>query len=178
MDLTATYGRLSQNKSIKSVALLEPIIGDNLGPILSKFHDILRCYKRAEQDFDEKLIHNGSNIRSKLNDRRHDTPFISNPDPTFNRAVGKPDIRSTDRNSFIQLIIGFIREQRDEVRLELKVLLKELKLFAISKSLDYHKSLPQDPSWLVRRLRSYRDILKEASLILDMHRSNGRRYII
>jgi len=102
IDLTVTYSRLSQNKSIKSVALLEPIIGDNLGPILSKFHNILRCYKRAEQDFDQKLIHNGSNIRSQSNDRRHDTPFV--PDPMLNRAVGKPDISnikilSTDNNS-------------------------------------------------------------------------------
>ena len=110
-------------------------------------------------------------------------PFIPNPDPMLNRAVGKPDIsnikiRSTNSKSFIQLIIGFIHEQRYEIRLEPKVLLKELKSFAISKSLDYHKSLPQDPSWLIRRLRSHRDILKEAGLILDMHRSNGRRYII
>ena len=39
MDVTATYSRLSQNKSIKSVALMEPIIVDDLGPILSKFHN-------------------------------------------------------------------------------------------------------------------------------------------
>src|SRR5215831_7787794 len=120
---------------------------------------------------------NGLESSSKKNDRRHDTPSIPNPDSMFNRAVGKPiKIQSNNSNSFIQLIIGFIHEQRYEIRLEPKILLKELKLFAISHSLDYHKSLPQDPSWLVRRLRSYRDILKEASLILDMHRSNGRRY--
>ena len=146
---------------------------------MSEFHNILRCYKRVEQDFDEKLIHNGSNIRSQLNDRRHDTLLIPNPDPTFNRAVAKPiKIQSTDSNSFIQLIIGFIHEQRNEIRLEPKILLKELKSFVIGKNLNYHKALPQDPSWLVRRLRSYRDILKEAGLILDMHKSNGRRYIV
>src|SRR5215831_1885162 len=39
IDVTATYSRLSQNKSIKSVALMEPIIVDDLGPILSKFHN-------------------------------------------------------------------------------------------------------------------------------------------
>jgi hypothetical protein len=86
---------------------LEPIIRDDLGLILSKFHNILRCYKRVEQDIDQKLIHNGSNVRSQLNDRRHDTHFIPNPDAMFNRAVGKfgfkPDIsnikiRSTDSN--------------------------------------------------------------------------------
>ena len=66
----------------------------------------------------------------------------------------------------------------NDIRLEPKILLKELKSFVISKGLDYHKALPQDPSWLVRRLRSNKDVLKEASLILDMHRSNGRRYII
>ena len=130
---------------------------------------------------DEKLIHNGSNIRSQLNDRCHDTQFIPILVPTFNRAVGKPDIsnikiQSTDSNSFIQLIIGFVLEQR-EIRLEPKVLLKELKSFAISKSLDYHKALPQDPSWLVRSLRLNRDVLNEVGIHLDIDRSHGRRYV-
>jgi len=157
VDVETTYNRLLENKSIQSIGLLEPIIGDGLPLILSKFHDILRPYNKEED-----VVHNGSNISassiSMIAEPNHDKAQISD-------------------NPFIQLIARFIHE-RNKIRLEPKILLKEIILFATNQGLDYLKVIPQNSSWLGRTLTSNSDMLIKSGILLNMVRSNGRRYII
>jgi len=157
VDVETTYNRLLENKSIQSIALLESIIGDGLPLILSKFHDILRPYNKEED-----VVHNGSNISassiSMIAEPNHDKAQISD-------------------NPFIQLIARFIHE-RNKIRLEPKILLKEIILFATNQGLDYLKIIPQNSSWLGRTLTSNSDMLIKSGILLNIVRSNGRRYII
>jgi len=87
VDVKTTYSKVLQNKSIQSFWLLEPIIGDDLPPILSKFQDILRCYRKEEQKIDLKLTHNDPNPELRSNEQQYNTAFTSDSGPMFNRVV-------------------------------------------------------------------------------------------